>query len=41
VFVDHDGGYPGAAMGSIREGSLFVTLPTRGLTGRQVLSSEE
>lgn len=28
-----------AATGSTSEGSLFLTLPTRGLTGQQVISS--
>jgi hypothetical protein len=31
--------YP-AAIGSIRLGSLFLTLPTRGLTGQQVMPSD-
>jgi hypothetical protein len=31
--------YPAPAIGSIRLGSLFLTLPTRGLTGQHVLSS--
>jgi hypothetical protein len=29
-----------AAIGAISEGSLFLTLPTRGLTGQQIISSE-
>jgi hypothetical protein len=29
-----------AAIGSIRLGSLFLTLPTRTLTGQQVIASE-
>jgi hypothetical protein len=29
-----------AANGSIRLGSLFLTLPTRALTGQQIMSSE-
>jgi hypothetical protein len=29
-----------AAIGSISEGSLFLMLPTRGLTGQQIMSSE-
>jgi hypothetical protein len=28
------------ATGSISEGSLFFTLPTRALTGQQIMSSE-
>jgi hypothetical protein len=29
-----------AAIGSIRLASLFLTLPTRALTGQQIISSE-
>jgi hypothetical protein len=29
-----------AAIGSIRPGPLFLTLPTRGLTGQQIISPE-
>jgi hypothetical protein len=29
-----------AAIGSIKLGSLFLTLPTRALTGQQIISSE-
>jgi len=32
--------YPAAAIGSIRLGSLFLTLPTRVLTGQQIMPSE-
>ena len=28
------------AIGSVRLGSLFLTLPTRALTGQQIISSE-
>jgi hypothetical protein len=30
-----------AAIGSIKLGSLLLTLPTRGLTGQQIISLEE
>jgi hypothetical protein len=30
----------GAAIGSISDGSLFLTLPTRALTGQATMSSE-
>jgi hypothetical protein len=29
-----------SVIGSIKLGSLFLTLPTRGLTGQQIISSE-
>jgi hypothetical protein len=32
--------YPTAAIGSIRPGSLFFTLPTRVLTGQQIMPSD-
>src|SRR3984893_3546382 len=38
---DRDVDYPTAAIGSIKLGSLFLTLPTRGLTGQQIISSAE
>jgi hypothetical protein len=33
--------YDASAMGSISDGSLFLTLPTRALTGQQIMSSPE
>jgi hypothetical protein len=32
--------YTMPAIGSVRLGSLFLTLPTRALTGQQIISSE-
>jgi len=32
--------YYAAAIGSIKLGSLFLTLPTRALTGQQVIPSD-
>jgi hypothetical protein len=32
--------YPTAVIGSISDGSLFLTLPTRALTGQQIIPSE-
>jgi hypothetical protein len=43
VEVDRISGKPGvydAAPGSMRLESLFLTLPTRALTGQQIISSE-
>ena len=35
-----DGALHGKLIGSISDGSLFLTLPTRVLTGQQTISSE-
>src|SRR6266481_1575979 len=37
VFAPGCRGYPASATGSIKLGSLFLTLPTRVLTGQQVI----
>ena len=36
----NDGALHGKLIGSISDGSLFLTLPTRALTGQQIISSE-
>jgi hypothetical protein len=36
----HRGTYPAAAIGGISLASLILTLPTRGLTGQHVISSD-
>jgi hypothetical protein len=36
----HNFSYHAATTGSMSEGSLFLTLPTRALTGQQIMSSE-
>jgi hypothetical protein len=40
VFCDLVCDYPAAVTGSTRDGSLFLTLPTRPLTGQQIMPSE-
>jgi len=36
----HRGTYPAAIIGSISLASLFLTLPTRGLTGQHIISTD-
>src|SRR5580704_5929681 len=38
--ADRPRAYPAPASGSIRLGSVFLTLPTRALTGQQIISSD-